>query len=174
VKVLKCPSAQVFEGAGAKVRTREVDMKVERFEGLICWQKARKLANAIYEPTRQPAFAKDYELVRQIRGASLSSMSNIAEGFDRWSRKELVRFLGIARGSAGEVRSQLYLALDQKYISAEQFEVAKSSVLEISNTVSGLIGYLEGASPACKGRETTDDSAPVAELPDEYAVSART
>lgn len=75
-------------------------MKVERFEDLICWQKARSLTNAVYDLTRLPSFGKDFELIRQMRAAAVSCMSNVAEGFDRWSRKELVRFLDIAKGSA--------------------------------------------------------------------------
>ncbi len=143
-------------------------MKVERFEDLICWQKARKLTNAIYDLTRLPSFAKDFELVGQIRAAALSSMSNIAEGFDRWSRKEFVRLLGIARGSAGETRSQLYTALDQKYITREQFESVKSLAMEVSNTVSGLIGYLEKSTPSYKVRETAETDLLDEELPDEF------
>jgi len=94
-------------------------MKVQRFEDLICWQKTRVLTNSVYEVTRLPRFAKDFELVRQIRGAAVSAMSNIAEGFERWTRQELIRFLDIAEGSAGEVRSQLYVALDQHYITTD-------------------------------------------------------
>ena len=86
-------------------------MKVQRFEDLICWQKTRVLTNSVYELTRLPGFSKDFELVRQIRGAAVSAMSNIAEGFERWTRKELIRFLDIAKGSAGEVRSQSGVAL---------------------------------------------------------------
>src|ERR1043166_2473591 len=108
-------------------------MKVQRFEDLICWQKARVLTNLIYGLTRSSMFAKDFELVRQIRRAALSSMSNIAEGFDRWSRKELIRFLDIAKGSAGEVRSQLYVALDQQYVTAQQFSSAVAATLETTS-----------------------------------------
>ena len=133
-------------------------MKVERFEGLICWQKARTLTNVVYELTRLPQFSKDFELVRQIRGAAVSSMSNIAEGFDRWSRKELVRFLDIAKGSAGEVRSQLYVALDQRYITAEQCQHAQSAASETSKTIGGLIGYLQEHSEGYVVRETVSDS----------------
>jgi four helix bundle protein len=135
-------------------------MKIEKFEDLICWQKARTLTNVIYGLTRLPMFAKDFELVRQIRGAAVSSMSNIAEGFDRWSRKELIRFLDIAKGSDGEVRSQLYVALDQQYITAQQFSSAMAATLETTKTIGGLIGYLEQRGQSYTARETasSDDS----------------
>jgi four helix bundle protein len=132
-------------------------MKVERFEDLICWQKARGLTNAVYDLTRLPGFAKDFELVRQIRGAAVSSMSNIAEGFERWTRKELARFLDIAKGSAGEVRSQLYVALDQRYISAAQFAATKNQAEEVSKTSAGLIAYLDSHPITYQVRETASE-----------------
>ena len=135
-------------------------MKVQRFEDLICWQKARELTNIIYELTQLPQFGKDFELVRQIRRAAISTMSNIAEGFDRWSRKEFVRFLDISKGSAGEVRSQLYIGLDRQYITAEQFEKGKAAAMNTSNTIGGLIGYLERRA-AYNVRETPTEEAPV-------------
>jgi len=140
-------------------------MKVERFEDLICWQKARALTNLVYELTRLPMFAKDFELVRQIRAAAISSMSNIAEGFDRWSRKELVRFLDIAKGSAGEVRSQLYVALDQQYVTLHQFESAIAATLEASKTIGGLIGYLEQRSPSYTARKPVRSKTPLSTSP---------
>jgi len=143
-------------------------MKVERFEDLICWQKARALAQAVYDLTRQPPFAKDYELVRQIRGAAVSAMSNIAEGFDRWSRKELVRFLDIARGSAGEVRSQLYVASDQRYITAEQFTTTQAAALETSKTIGGFIGYLDRSTAGYHVRETAADLDSALDVPEEF------
>jgi four helix bundle protein len=141
-------------------------MKIERFEDLICWQKARSLTNAVYDLTRLASFDKDFELIRQIRRAAVSSMSNIAEGFDRWSRKELVRFLDIAKGSTGEVRSQLYIALDQRYITPSQFESTKALSLETSKTIGGLIGYLQKNSPDYVVRESATDS--VLDLPPEF------
>ncbi len=142
-------------------------MKVERFEDLICWQKARALTNSIYDLTRLPAFAKDFELLRQIRGASVSAMSNVAEGFERWSRKEFVRFLDIAKGSAGEVRSQLYVALDQQYITPQQFESARAQAVETSNTIAGLISYLNQHSAAYVVRELAPTDDPLTDLPAE-------
>jgi four helix bundle protein len=143
-------------------------MKVERFEDLVCWQKARSLTNAVYDLTMLASFGRDFELIRQIRRAAVSSMSNIAEGFDRWSRKELVRFLDIARGSAGEVRSQLYVALDQRYITPAQFESTQALSLETSKTMGGLIGYLQKNSPDYVVRESASATDSVLDLPAEF------
>jgi four helix bundle protein len=140
--------------------------KIERFEDLICWQKARALTNVVYELTRVPVFSKDFELVRQIRGAATSAMSNVAEGFERWTRKEFIRFLDIAKGSAGEVRSQLYVALDQHYISPQQFESVRTAALETSKVIAGLIAYLSEHAGAYTVRETPDESIP--DLPIEF------
>ncbi len=143
-------------------------MKIEKFEDLICWQKARTPANLVYERTRLPAFAKDFELIRQIRSAAISSMSNIAEGFDRWSRKELLRFLDIAKGSAGEVRSQLYVARDQRYITSQEFESAVAATLETTKTIGGLIGYLEPCDQSYTARETSLSENSVLDLPADF------
>jgi four helix bundle protein len=90
--------------------------KVRRFEDLLCWQKARQLANLVYDLTGHPAFAKDYKLRDQIQDAAGSVMHNIAEGCDAGTDPEFTRFLKIARRSASEVQSELYLALDRRYI----------------------------------------------------------
>jgi four helix bundle protein len=143
-------------------------MKVERFEDLICWQKARSLTNEVYDLTRSASFGKDFELIRQIRRAAVSSMSNIVEGFDRWSRKELVRFLDIAKGSTGEVHSQLYIALDQRYITSGQLESTKALSLETSRTIGGLIGHLQKNSPDYVVRESANATDSVLDLPSEF------
>ena len=116
--------------------------KSQRFEDLQSWQKARQLANAVYELTRQPAFAKDFQLRDQIRDAAGSVMHNIAEGFDAGTRAEFVRFLKIARRSASEVQSELYLALDQKYITAEQLNSTYDLATETKRLINGMIAYL--------------------------------
>ncbi|HEY4723638.1 MAG TPA: four helix bundle protein [Anaerolineae bacterium] len=116
--------------------------KIERFEDLQSWQKARQLANAVYELTRRPTFAKDFELRDQIRDAAGSVMHNIAEGFDSGTRAEFVRFLKIARRSASEVQSELYLALDQKYITAEQLKSTYDLATETKRLINGMIAYL--------------------------------
>ena len=90
------------------------------FEEIEAWKKSRELVRAIYQATSLGAFSTDYGLRDQIRRASVSIMSNIAEGFEREGTKEFVQFLSIAKASAGEVRSQLYVALDQGYIGQMQ------------------------------------------------------
>ncbi|MES2484826.1 MAG: four helix bundle protein [Bacteroidota bacterium] len=95
--------------------------KLNSFEEVNSWQKARILNKKIYQITDADVFRKDFDLARQIRRCSVSISSNIAEGFERNTDKEFIHFLYIAKGSAGEVRSQLYLALDLNYISQEVF-----------------------------------------------------
>ena len=89
------------------------------------------------------AFAKDFGLRDQIRRAAVSILSNIAEGFERGGDKEFLRFLAIAKGSAGELRAQLYVALDQQYLSQNQFESLSQEAIEISQLVSGFVRYLK-------------------------------
>ena len=93
------------------------------FEEIGAWQKARELTRHIYMVSKQGAFLKDFGLRDQIRRASISIMSNIAEGFERSGTGEFIQFLAISKGSAGEVKSQLYVAVDQDYISKEIFEL---------------------------------------------------
>ena len=116
--------------------------KIERFEDLQSWQKARKLANVVYDLTDQGNFTKDFELRNQIRRASGSAMHNIVEGFDAGTNPEFIRFLRMARRSASEVQSQLYLALDRKYISKDDLELAYDLATEVKRLVNGMIGYL--------------------------------
>jgi len=112
--------------------------KVERFEDLIAWQKARQLTVEIYRITAQGEFAKDFGLRDQIRRAAVSVMSNIAEGFDRGSRGEFHQFLVVAKASCAEVRSQLYVALDVGYIVQEIFSNLNSNTDELSRIIGGL------------------------------------
>jgi four helix bundle protein len=93
---------------------------IERYEDIQGWQRARELTKFIYAITKQEAFARDFSLKDQIRRAAVSVMSNIAEGFERGGRAEFIQFLSIAKSSAAEVQSQLYVALDQEYIMPEQ------------------------------------------------------
>ena len=108
---------------------------IKKFEELKCWQVARELAKEVYVCTRAGSFAKDYGLKDQIQRAVVSIGSNIAEGFERDSGSELVKFLGYAKGSAGEVRSQLYTALDVGYLREEVF----TALSEKSSYVAVLI-----------------------------------
>lgn len=112
--------------------------KVERFEDLIAWQKARQLTADIYRVTSKGDFSKDFGLRDQIRRASVSVMSNIAEGFDRGSRGEFHQFLVIAKASCAEVRSQLYVAQDVGYINQEIFNNVSSNASELSRIIGGL------------------------------------
>ena len=120
-------------------------MSVKRFEDLICWQKARQLSKDIYLFTQLSRFAADYGLVGQIRRSSGSVMDNIAEGYERDGAKELIQFLSIAKGSLGEVRSQLYRAHDQRYITDENFKAAYELATETSRIVSGFIAYVRSS-----------------------------
>lgn len=94
----------------------------QRFEEIEAWQKARELTKVIYAVSNDGQFARDFGLRDQMRRASVSIMSNIAEGFGRGGNKEFIQFLSIAKGSASEVQAQLYVALDAKHISEEQFK----------------------------------------------------
>lgn len=116
--------------------------KFGSFEEINSWQKARVLNKRIYLITENESFRRDFDLARQIRRCSVSISSNIAEGFERNTDKEFIHFLYIAKGSAGEVRSQLYLALDLNYISQEVFDELLSEITEISRLLSGFIKYL--------------------------------
>jgi len=117
--------------------------KIERFEDLIAWQKARVLTKQIYSITSNGAFAKDFGLRNQIRDASVSIMSNLAEGFERASRAEFHRFVVISKGSCAEVRSQLYVALDVEYITQKQFDHFYSMTTELSRILGGLRSSLQ-------------------------------
>jgi len=117
--------------------------KIDCFEEIIAWQKARELCKEIYTITSSINFSRDYSLRDQIRRASVSVSSNIAEGFERQGKIEFIRFLTIAKASCGEVRSQLYLAFDLKYLSEEEFNKLKNQCIETSKTIGGLISYLK-------------------------------
>ncbi len=93
-----------------------------RFEDLECWQAARTFRREVYRLSRLPDFSHDYALVDQIRCAAISIGSNIAEGFERGGNRELIQFLSQAKGSAGETKDQLYVALDEAYVTQEQFD----------------------------------------------------
>jgi four helix bundle protein len=120
--------------------------KVRRFEDLICWQKARILANTIFSLTHHPEFSKDFRLRDQILDASGSVMHNIAEGCDSGTDPEFIRFLKMARRSGSEVQSELYLALDRKYITETELKQAYEQADEAKRLINGLIAFLRKAS----------------------------
>ncbi len=117
-------------------------MAITRFEDIEGWIKARELTSRIYSTTQKGDFSKDFELKNQIRGASGSIMHNIAEGFDGGSNSEFIRFLGYSQRSCSEVQSELYVALDQIYISREQFNELYEMAAQTRAKIGGFISYL--------------------------------
>ena len=117
-------------------------MQVKNFEDLEIWKDARALTREIYQLTRDSKFSKDFALRDQIRRAAVSIMSNIAEGFERGGNQEFVQFLYIAKASCGEVRSQLYVALDQGYATSNDSEKLLQLFRRLSGMISNLITYL--------------------------------
>jgi four helix bundle protein len=113
------------------------------FEELKCWQAARDLVREVYAITNELNVSKDFALKDQIRRAAISAMSNIAEGYGRNSQKEFIQYLSIARGSSYEVQSQLYIFIDNNYITTEQFAELKSLTLKTANLINGFIKYLK-------------------------------
>jgi len=117
--------------------------KIERFEDIDGWQLGRELTQQVYKLTRVGEFAKDFGLKDQIRRASGSVMHNIAEGFDGGSDAEFVKFLRYAQRSSTEVKSELYVALDQSYISQQQFEAVYKLATRVHDVIGGFIRYLQ-------------------------------
>jgi len=115
---------------------------IHTFEDLDAWKVARELTNLVYSLTKGARFSRDFGLTDQIRRAAVSAMSNVAEGFERGSNKDFANFLFIARGSAGEVRSLLYVALDQGYITDDQFQGARALCIRVAQIIWGLITSL--------------------------------
>jgi four helix bundle protein len=109
--------------------------RIERFEELIAWQKARTLTREIYETTRRGAFARDFGLSGQIQRAAVSIMSNIAEGFERGGRGEFHQFLSTAKASCAELRSQLYVALDVGYLEEGRFQILLQQAEEVARII---------------------------------------
>jgi len=116
---------------------------VQQFEDLHVWQDARALVRELYKITKQRAFRQDFSLRDQVTRAATSTMSNIAEGFERGSRKEFIQFLNIAKGSNGEVRSQICIAFDQEYIDQKSYDALRESALTLSRRLARFISYLQ-------------------------------
>jgi len=118
---------------------------IRRFEDIEAWQRARRLTKRIYEVTRQGEFARDFALKNQIREASVAIMANIAEGFERGGDREFRQFLSVAKGSTGEVKSHLYVALDANMVAPECFEELYQESTETGLMIGGFMKYLGAA-----------------------------
>jgi four helix bundle protein len=116
---------------------------IDMFEDLEVWKKARVIMNRVYDLSEKAGFARDFALRDQIRRACISTMSNISEGHERDGDKERVTFLSYAKGSAGEARSQIYVALDRKYISKDEFDSRYALLVEVSKMINGFMYYLK-------------------------------
>ena len=117
--------------------------KIQKFEDVLAWQKARELTREIYTHAKAGLFAKDFGLRDQIQRAAVSIMGNVAEGFDRGGDKEYIQFLSISKGSCGEVKSHLYVALDQQYVNSTQFDQLYKSADEVGRLLAGFMAYLK-------------------------------
>lgn len=115
---------------------------VRQFEDLLCWQKARLLTKEVYRIFRG---SRDIGLKDQIQRAAVSAMSNIAEGFESGTRQEFLNYLYIAKGSAGEVRAQLYVAFDTEYLNLETFKYLNSLAVECSRLIASFIRGVKGS-----------------------------
>jgi four helix bundle protein len=136
-------------------------MGIERFEDIEAWQLARELTKSVYDLTRKPEFSRDYGLRDQIQRASGSSMHNIAEGFDAESNSEFIRFLRYAKRSASEVQSELYMAVDQGYITQDEFRAAYKQAGRTRAAIRSFINYLVSFRAQSKNGQ-------VCETPPEY------
>ena len=125
----------------------------KRFEDLEVWQKAKELTNLVYSQSSSGMFSRDFGLRDQMRRAAVSVMSNIAEGFESQTQVLFIQYLGRAKGSAGEVRAQLYIARDQGYISEEEFSKILSLAEICSKQLARFIQYLESQPNAHRIRE---------------------
>src|SRR2546423_1287102 len=114
----------------------------KKFEEIESWKRARELTRRVYDVSGKDMFSKDFGLKDQIRRASVSIMSNIAEGYDRSGTGEFIQFLATAKGSAAEVKCQLYVALDQNYVDDSTFAELSALATEIGNMIAGLMNYL--------------------------------
>lgn len=129
-------------------------MTFSRFEDLPVWKSARLLTKSIYTLTGQEIFSKDFRLIGQLRSSAVSIMSNIAEGFESQSLQQFKRYLSIAKGSAGELRSLLYVCEDNFPIDKEEFNMIMNRTKSISKQCFGLINYLDEYESGNKVRES--------------------
>jgi four helix bundle protein len=118
-------------------------MKITRFEDLECWKETRKLVNIVYETIRNSkSLQNDFRLSNQLTGAAISVMGNIPEGFVRRSNREFIQFLFISISSAAELQSHMYVALDQRYVTRDIFDLIYQQADKTAKMISGLITYL--------------------------------
>lgn len=117
-------------------------MKIERFEDIEAWKEAREIVNSVYSVCRVDGFKRDFSFTDQVKRAAISIMANIAEGFSRRGNKEFMQFLFIAKSSAAELQSHLYVALDQGYMKREQFDALYDDIERVQRKISNFIKYL--------------------------------
>ncbi|MBU2082364.1 four helix bundle protein [Patescibacteria group bacterium] len=134
---------------------------IQKFEDLICWQKSRLLTKEIYKALKD---CKDFGFKDQIQRAAVSIMSNIAEGFERGTRQELVNYLYIAKGSAGEVRAQLYIALDVGYLNLETFKYLNNLAQECSRLIQSFTQKVKGGARQGSQFKRVQKEDPIKEL----------
>lgn len=139
---------------------------VERFEDLICWQKARELTREIYKSLKD---CRDFGFKDQIQRAAVSVLSNIAEGFERGTQQEFLNYLYIAKGSAGEVRAQLYVALDTGYLNIETFKHLNNLAGECSKLIQSFASKVKSGSSRGLQFKHIPKSDPTAEIMKKYA-----
>ena len=126
---------------------------ITRFEDIEAWKTSRELTRTIYAQTEQSQFSKDFALKNQIQRASVSVMSNIAEGFESRTQAQFLDYLGHAKASAGEVRCQLYIALDLKYLTQDQFKQVFDLADKSSRQIARFMDYLETHPQSLRVRE---------------------
>ena len=136
---MRVKKVRVGKSEGGVVK---VKIKINRFEDLDCWQEARRLVNSVYSVCSVSGFKRDFGLRDQITRSAISIMANIAEGFSRKTNKEFIQFLFIAKSSAAELQSHLYIAMDQGYITKEKFTELYDHSDKIQRMISNLIKYL--------------------------------
>ena len=117
----------------------------QSFEDIDSWARSRDLCREVYAVTKTGDFSRDFDLRSQIRKAAISAMSNIAEGFERSGTKEFIQFLAVAKGSVGEIMSQLYIAFGQDYLTESQFKQLYNLASETSKLIGGLMKYLKNS-----------------------------
>ncbi len=130
-------------------------MAIKRFEDIKAWQKARELNKFVYKVTFKRNFSRDFGLQDQLRRASVSAMSNIAEGFDSQSNIEFIKFLIYSRRSCSEIQSHLYAALDQNYINKKEFTEIYELAKLTAQIINGFISYLRSSNLKKKSNKQT-------------------